>query len=55
MKSVNDIIKAIGLSKQRINILIQQGKIKATLFENKIYIIEDKEFEKFVNSRIKKI
>jgi hypothetical protein len=55
MKSVNDIIKATGLSKQRINILIQQGRIKATLFENKIYIIDDREYEKFLKSRIEKM
>jgi hypothetical protein len=51
MKSVDDIKNITGLSRQRINILIQKGDIKAKLFGKKMYIIEDKEVEKFLKNR----
>jgi len=51
MKSVKDIVKATGLSRQRINILIKSGKIKAELLGDMMYMIEDKELDKFLENR----
>ena len=51
MKSVNDIVNITGLSRQRINQLIENGQIKATLFGRKMYMIEDEELTRFLNDR----
>jgi len=62
MKSVKDLTNATGLSRQRINRLLITGKIPAIKFGNLMYMIEDKDFDKFLkdrennpDSRLKKI
>jgi hypothetical protein len=52
MKSVNNIVNITGLSRQRINQLIEDGQIKATLFGRKMYMIEDCDFEDFRKKRV---
>lgn len=47
-KTINDITKIIGLSRQTVYDLIVKGKIKASFWKRKIYIIENEEFNNFI-------
>jgi|WetSurMetagenome_2_1015567.scaffolds.fasta_scaffold55921_4 excisionase family DNA binding protein len=51
MKSVKDLTNATGLSRQRINKLLKTGKIPAIKFGDLMYMIEDKDFDKFLKDR----
>jgi hypothetical protein len=51
MLSVKDIKQKTGLSRQRIDLLISKGQLKATLFGGNMYAIDEKDFEKFIKNR----
>jgi hypothetical protein len=51
MKSVDDIVNITGLSRQRINKIIKDGKLPAKIFGKHMYMIEDKDFDKFLKNR----